>query len=267
MSFLFLLNTAGEQANGTSTLSLGTGTASGYDIEDMVNGARSTCYRSDASSGEIGVGYTFAADTDISHCVIAGADWLLTEYGLRIRGKERDSGGTWSNISGFDTNPITAGALIGAYAQDYVMAITQSVKRGVGISAQTKGVGSEAMQFSKLYFSNSFSFSHNPKWGFSVELIPTNSAGFKPLHAYMEYETERRWSLTWDWITLAELQAFNELPNILAHPFFLYDSAGDVFPWYLEHVVIESWTEAMLAPGYFQIEIVFRRLKHYGHSI
>lgn len=259
MAILLLPNTAGDSAASMTNAGAGVATASGYNNYDVIAGPRSKRWRSAAHNDWMRLGYVFAANTTVTHCVITRADWLLTQDTMRVRGIQRNSGGTWSAFSGFDLNPITSSNLLGLYSQDYVQAVAPSDLRGFGIECKTLGGGSEAAQVSKIFYSNAVEFASNPTasgWEYT-------EASFYPMWGYFPYYTEARSSLTWMALTDAEIAAFKAIPNLLAWPMYLYDEDADYWPWKLEHVVVEDYAITGNGLNRWKLDVSFRRLKHY----
>ena len=265
MALLFLPNTAGDRATAQDNTGSGA-TATGYDVKNLIAGPRqaSNGWRSTASSGASGVGYQIATDTDIDHIVIARADWLLTENTMRVKGRKRDSGGTWTDISGFDKNPIVAADLIGPKAQDLVIAVDVDTSlRGVGISADPVA-GTEAVQISKLYGAIAFTFdpltvpSREATW----EDLPPGTY-YEPLLGSRPYEVERRFTLTFEAVTMAQIENFKAIPQLFYWPFFLYDQNADLWKWKLEHVILEGFEVSVRTNLYYDLTINFLRLRHY----
>lgn len=235
--------------------------ATGYSLVDIVTGPRSTRYRSQASSGDRSAGYEFGSDVVISHVVVARADWMLTQNGSRVRARQRNSGGTWSVVSGIDLNPLSSANLVGPTSQDLVLAVSPSDHRGSSLFRS--GVsGSEALQVAKVFASSGLYFGLNPTPGFSWQDLPDNQFAF-PIRGNRVYEVERRFALNWLGITQANLNSFLALPMIDRWPLFLYDDAGDVFPWKLEHVIVENYTVNVIAADNINLEVSFARLKHW----
>ena len=265
MSLVLLPNNVGYAA---STLDLNAGSsASGYDINDLISGPRSTQWRSAATSGDVQPGYSFGSNTAATHIVIARADWLLTQNGTRIRPIQKNSGGTWSVVSGVDYNPLALANLIGPYNQDLAFAFTPTDLRGFGIRTD-RGSGTEAAQISKLYVSNAFSFGVEPHFLQSppvLELLQASSSPtlFTPQRSFEPYDVEASFTLVWEAVTLAKITEFKAIPALMRWPLFLYDDTGDVFAAKLEHVVVQDFTETSAGQGYRNITIMFLRLKHY----
>lgn len=259
MALLILPNTAGDSATSMTNAGAGVATASGYNNYDVIAGPRSSRWRSAAHSSNMRLGYVLGADTTVTHCVIARADWLLTQDTMRLRGLQRNSGGTWSAISGFDLNPITSSNLVGLYSQDYVQEVSPTDLRGFGIDCVTLGGGSEAAQVSKIFYSNAVELSANP----SASSWEQVESGYYPMWGYFPYHTEARMQLSWHALTAAEITAFKAIPNLLSWPLYLYDEDADYWPWKLEHVIVEDYSYSSIGIGRWKLDVIFRRLKHY----
>jgi len=216
------------------------------------------------TSGAIYPGYSFAADVACTHLVVARADWMVTQSGARVRAFQKSSGGSWSAISGADYPHLRAGDLIGPRSQDLVLDISGATNyRGFAVHFDSFLAGNaEAMMISKMYASVGFSFAMPPVFAQPWVDIPESDRWFRPQQTLYEYETEKQFKLGFP-ATRAEMTSFKALPMLLKWPLFLYDTAGDVFPWKLEHVVIEGWIETVIEDDRHFVEITLRRLKHY----
>lgn len=261
MSISILTNLAGFTASSIDACGLTAGTASGYSVNDFINGPRSTRHRTSSSSSEIGRGYVFAANTTCSYIYISRADWLITQNGTRVRPMTRNSGGTWAVLAGSDYNPIAASDLIGARSQDLVFAVTPVDLRGIGIS--TKPVsGSQGTQISKFWGCESFDMGVPPSLQLNWETVPEYEYT-TPLNGTMPYEIERRYSLTFENVTRAKATAFKALSHVFQWPILLYDPSQDLWSHKLEHVIIESYTETIAQSNVHTIALNVARLKQY----
>jgi hypothetical protein len=262
MSVYLLPNTIGDAA---ATCALEAGTTSYGELNDLIAGPRSTFWRSVAASSAIAPMFTLSSDVIATHMVVARADWMVTLAGARVRARQRSSGGVWSHIVGVDYNTLTAGSLLGPKSQDLVFAVSPTNYRGYGLEFDS--VGTEAMQISKFYPSVGFQFDGdlvlNPAPQWTAFPLTQSVNMFAPLKSYDAYEVEAQISLTWKNCSRANIRAFEALPQILNWPLFIYDDAGDVWNWKLEHVVIEGWAETFTAIDYSDITVTFQRLKLY----
>jgi hypothetical protein len=266
MAFWLLPNTVGNATTASGPRSGGGATATGYRDQDLISGPRSTIWRSTATAGAFNApAYTTDSDVIATHVVIARADWLLTQAGIYLTAAQRNSGGTWSAISGFSYTPFTSASLMGPKLQDFCTTISPTVYRGIGLDFDS--LGAEAMQISKMYFSTGFSFdgdldlSAPPSW---QPLPVTQSVNlFIPQLGFDPYEVEANLTLNWLNNSKASIAAFKALPQILNWPIFLYDDSGDVWNWKLEHVLVETWEEIATSKDFSDISITFKRLKHY----
>lgn len=259
MSFLFLCNHVGDRA--TALAATSTSTATGFDPYDVITGPRSTRWRSNPDTGSTTIlTYALGANFTADYCVIARADWLLTADGKKLNLVDRDSGGTGYNISP-SYNPLTSASLVGIRNQDLVTSLTATHLRGYGIRTQNNG-GNEASQISKLYFASSLDIG-NPQPGAQWEAVRYEDRMFTPQKGSLPLETEARISLTFRHLTASQVSDFRALPQILNWPFFIYDSAADVWPHKLEHVVMEDWQEVRQGVGVWALVVNVRRLKHY----
>ena len=227
MAFLWLTNSAGEIATAQDNCGRAR-YASGYNAAQVISGPRSTCWRATARAGDMGLGYQLAVDTDVDYIVVARADWALTKNGMRLRGTKRSSGGTWSYISGFDYNTLAAADLVGPREQDLVVTVDVGASlRGIGIIGAPSS-GTEALQVSKIYGAVSFELDVPPGLNVQWEDLPAQSYS-TCLQSSRPYEIERRYSLVFNSISTAKLQAFESLTAIRTAPLFLYDSDQAIF--------------------------------------
>lgn len=259
MAISFLFNTAGFAA---SSISVITGaTATGFQTKNIISGSRETMWRAQAA-GSAAIGYVYSSDVTISHIVVSRADLLLTKNQQRVLGQQRSSGGTWSNITGFDKNPLVAADLIGPKYQDLVVACTPTNLRGVGIASGAL-TGSEAMQISKLYGANAFSFSSAvPSLGIGVEtFLP--GAYQKTFHGSMEYEVEKQFSLSFVGVSVSEMEQLLQITNFFHWPLFIYDPNQEIWEWKLEHVIVGGMSVKPLNEDSLELELTFFRLRHY----
>lgn len=258
-----LPNTAGDQATSLSMPTVST--EGGYDSADIISGPRNYFWRSIASSAGQGIGYILPADLIVTHFVIARADWLVTQSGGNLRSTQRNSGGSLSYISGAAYTPLTAASLMGPKAQDLAYAVAPTVYRGYYIEFDS--AGTEAMQISKFYPSVGFNFGHNPDILANPERQEDQhgqaSTLFIPQRGYFPYETDGRITLSWHPVTRAVANEFLGLPQLLNWPIFLFDDAADLWPWKLEHVIVENIVETVLGQDEVQFTVTFQRLMQY----
>lgn len=261
-SIYLLTNTAGHSA---SSIGIGSGSvaaASGYSLNDLVSGPRSTLCRTAASTLYREAAYVFDSDVTTTHMVVARADWLLTQQGNRVRPIQRSSGGVWSVISGVDYNPLAASHLVGPRGQDLVFAISPAQLRGVGLNVDNGGGATEAMQLSKLYASSAFDFGVPPRFEAQAQPLPPNTFSTPPDRGF-PYDVEQRFTLVFELITVAKFAEFEALPQIRSWPLFLYDPAGNLWDTKLEHVIVEDWVKQNRDSGRCDLTVTFLRLRHY----
>lgn len=218
------------------------------------------------TSGAIYPGYSFSADVACTHLVVARADWMVTQSGARVRGFQKSSGGSWSAISGADYPHLRAGDLIGPRSQDLVLDISGATNyRGFAAHFDSFLAGNaEAMMISKMYACIAFDFGETPSPdGVQSVDIPDTGRFFTPQRGTFAYETEKSISFSLPPVSKTLAEQFKALPHLLKWPIFLYDTAGDIWPWKLEHVLIEGWQENILESGNHVFSFTFRRLKHY----
>jgi hypothetical protein len=256
-NLFFLFNESGRAAT-SIPVNVGV-TAPGYHAFDLLSGPRSAMWRS-ASAAVTEIGYAYGSDVGISYAVISRADLLVSAAGKQVIGRQRDSGGAWSDIPGFNLNPIMASQLVGPRSQDLVMPAVATSLRGVALRSAPYS-GSEASMFSKLYAGGAFAFSAppnlNPSWtDYPPETYVT------PLRGTMPYEVERSFSLAFFGVQQSEYVQFRRY-DWAYEPFFLYDSTGDIWKWKLEHVILTGLTATMNEVNTYTLQLDFYRLRHY----
>lgn len=248
--------------------------ATGYNLTDMITGPRSKKIRSAQGSGSsIGIFYPRyscdPASVPVNYAVIARADYLTRRTNgcqIYFTGYGATANGSYLEESVVSNATLSAG-LIGPKSQDYVFKYpAQRTRFGASVQSYTSTVtGVNVGQCGQIYFSTGFDFGASPdtkpepQW----DDVPDEDRLFTPLRGHFPYETEKKITLSWKNITTAKLTAFKALPHILNWPLFLYDEDADIWDWKLEHVLVESWAEQIAAPGYWDIDITFRRLAHY----
>lgn len=258
MALLFLFNYSG---NAASTYTLGSGTtATGYNLYNSISGNRSLMERTTKSASEVIRQYVYSAVVSVDYVVISRADLLLTANTTRLRLKDRTAGGTWAYISGIDYNPLTSASLIGIKSQDLVIAVTPAEFYGIALSTLPAS-GSEASQISKFYASDSVSLGV-AQVGFETEELDFGVYA-TPIQGTLPYEVEKRFTLDFIGLTQAEIISFYAYPMLMTQPFFLYDSAGDIWTHKLEHVLLEDIEETFLEKDVYNLKLSFARLRHY----
>ena len=260
MSLKILCNHAGASA---SSFSLVSGTTSSGNLTDLINGQRGTMWRSVAASSAVSPGYLFDSDLHCTHLVAARADKMVTKAGAQIRAMQRNSGGTWSAISGTTIASLAAGNLTGYSSQDLVISLASAADFR-GLALEFDSAGTEAMMFSKLCGAVAFDFGVDiDLTGVTFSDIPESGRMFTPPRGSWEYETEKQIVMTVSAVSMAIAEQFKALPQLLHWPFFLYDENADLIPWKLEHVLMEGWSEQIREAGIHDFKLSMRRLKHY----
>jgi len=232
------------------------------DYRNLIAGPRSTFFSMPASTTDQGMGYAHQGTNNTpTHIVVARADKLLTSTGMRLRGAQRASGGTWT-VLGPDLAPITSSDLTGIRGQDYVVAVSPSSLQGVGIIVNPHPSGTASGQISKLFGATSFTFGNEPTAGATFDSLPIGTYS-QPLRCIEPYEVEQRFSLVWPLIDASYVTSFLALPQIFRWPIFLYDDTQSIFQWKLEHVIIEGYKVLVHEKDRVSIEVTFARLRHY----
>lgn len=251
--FLFLPNTIGSVADTCDSSST---TETNYDKNDCISGPRSAMHLVQAGTSH-SIGYTIASQT-ISHAVLIRADLFKNSlYGTSVAVQKESSG--WSTLN---TTNVGDMDLIGPYSQDWVKAVSQTAD---GFRLLFSSSSSQAHKYAKVYFSNSVDLGNEPesdpapKW----EDIRANDRYYTPLGGYFPYETEKRITLTWRNVDKNTLQTFLNIPRLLEWPLVLYDANGYIWPWKLEHVLLEDYQARFKRPDKIDLEVRCRRLKHY----
>lgn len=266
-----ITNSIGATATSMTAAGSGIADASGYSMENVVSGPRSTMYRSAATTSPIRVAYNYSAAMDADHMVIARADKLLTAGTMKLTGKAKNSGGTWiDNPGAAIKDPIAVGDLVGppvgtkTTGQDFVydFGSTQSYY-GFGIQAQTKGGTAEALMVSKVYFGMGIDLG-DPEAGAQWENVGAKDRFLVPPRGSFQYETEKQITLVWKFLSKSTVNSFlYSTANVLNWPVFLYDPNQYLWAWKLEHVLVAGWQLTLMGPDLYQLAIGFRRLKHY----
>lgn len=234
----------------------------GFSPNDAASGSRSKFWRSILTLGPKGLGYTFPSNQTPDHCVIARADKLLTLGTYRVTGIY--SGG-YTTISGFDINPLTSANLVGPRAQDLCVAFTPSATTIWAVKFTQVGSDPEAAMISKLYFGVGFAFGKDiqPKASQIQPLPRAEKILAFPQEGDLPFEIEQRMSMVWEDVTSAKIDEFLALPQVLKWPFFIYDPNTYLFPWKLEHVILESYRMAHKNINRWDLQLNLGRLKHY----
>lgn len=266
-----LVNTAGAYAK--DLVQSGTSTATGYSQTDLISGPRSKYFRSSSATGGT-LGYICdPSSVACTHLVIARADWLLTlnagpNYGTEIQAY-RYAGYDATSASSVTSAIILDEStdLIGYNYQDYVTSWNSASGYGWAINqyGNPSTATTHVFQCSKLYFSNAYDFGVNPRHqGINWEYFDQGRLNmFRTLEGTFDYACEARITIQFPEIESTYIDQFLALPEIYRWPFFLYDSAGDVIPWKIEHVILERIEQQILADDVWQVSLSFLRLKHY----
>lgn len=262
MAFYLLYNYSGDISTQIAAIYAGT-SASGYDINDVIAGPRSTHHRLQSSVSEVGIGYWHLFETTLNYLVVCRADWMLTQNGTRVRVGQKSLVGGWSNAAGIDYNPLARADLIGPRQQDLVIDIDAITNTGGIALSSTPVSGGQSLQVSKIYGAKAYEFStYLPIISSVSEMLPLNSYA-TPLHGMIPYEIEKRFSLTWPMLPMSEVTAFKTLTSVFNWPIFLYDPDTTMWDWKLEHVIVESYQEDILEKGNHTLTVNFARLRHY----
>jgi hypothetical protein len=251
MALLLLANTIGAITTGVTN----SGTIStGYEAEDALSGPRSRLVRAEAATSHH-INYA-CPSTAVTHCVLSGADLfknsedpsqILVQYG---GGPTTDS-----------TTAAGSMSLVGPESQDWVQTIAQT---STNFRLRFEHNTSKATMYGKVYFANSFDFGTAPQL---IQMVEEEEI-VKPLRGYQDYATEKRFRFRWENITRGKMESFRGRGSTEGIPYFwplfLYDENQDIFDHQLEHVIIsDPFTEVRNIGGLYDIEVEFRRLKHY----
>jgi hypothetical protein len=260
VSLVFLTNYAGQVGSGMSAAGFA-GTDTGFDAQDVISGPRSTLWKSAAATTERAVAYEFTSPVTCDYFVVARADKLLTKNTSRVRLLQKSAVGAWTYVSGVDYFPLLASHLVGIRSQDLVFAASPSQFYGYALESDQLGATAESMLVSKFYGCSSFSFDRPLKQDPSFEDVGPKDLA-TPLRATGPYAVEKRLRMTFENVSAASLAAFKALPRLRSWPLFIYDSTGVIWPWRLEHVLVDGWDEAYVAPNQFTLSLSFLRLRH-----
>lgn len=267
MAFWLLPNTIGNAATGVELISPTVTDPNDLNSDklNLIAGPRNTYWKSTTDSSAVAIGFQIASDLVATHIVVARADWMVTLAGARLRICNRSSVPAWSNLSSPDINPFATANLMGPTLQDYCVAITPTQNRGYGVTFDSSGA--ESFKMSKMYASVGFSFSGDiqldslPEW---KPMPRTQSVNlFIPQQGNEPYEVEADISITWRNNTPASIATFEALPQLRNWPLFIFDDAGDLWSWKLEHVLVDTWQKTLVGQDLWDITVSFKRLKHY----
>jgi len=269
MGVVILSNTVGAKADDCDILRDTTGqhpAPSWVDPHDMLSGPRSTRVRT-GTIPDTRVERLRMEDstetTAVDYMVVIRADWLgEAENAIRVY-KNWYTSPSYSGYNFDNYIVITNETLIGPYAQDYVVSYDSAPVTGYGFAIELyrDDTGDRVYQVSKLFFSSALTLGTEPKIGEAGwERVDVE---FTPLEGSFAYACERRFTLTWEWVTKTKLEAFLALPQLTNWPLVLYDSGGDVIPWKLEHCLVENFQYQLMAKGYYKLTAAFLRLRHY----
>jgi len=272
-----LWNTVGAVAT-TNTVTGGT-VISSHNAEYLFYGDRSKVTRTDSQAGDVSFGYEVSSGSfSWDHMVVTNADRTANNKTTSAIKVEQDVGAGYVTVSGSTVAPFQNSDLVGidlwgiGHGQDYVFtpASEQTGVEGVRfVTYKNSGGDDMAREVGKVFFCDSFDFGTEPlidpepEW----EDIPESDKIFKPRQGYVSYPTTKRTTLTWKHLSSATVTSFLAIDNLLAWPLFLYDSSQYLFQHKLEHVIIERISEKCepnaIANQNIELEITFRRLKHY----
>jgi hypothetical protein len=264
MAFWILPNTAGAVA--TSIDVDGSATTSGYDVHDLISGPRSRMWRCDPFGSVVRVYYNLPAAMQMTHCVIARADLMMTEGGTQIDVAYGSGSGT--NIDGIGP-PISAVELVGIkvdgkpHGQDAAFEFSNPVTSDVFQVAIGHDSGTQAGMLAKVYFSAGLLLGDGPQPGPTWSVRRDGEPQIvKPLLGYEEYAVTDAIAFRWAHLRWEEIEAFEASP--LNWACFLFDTEGDIFAHRLEHVILTSYGWSRVGDESFTLETVWQRLAHYG---
>ena len=264
MTVQLLINNVGDTA---TTFNCNRGTTAGYDDTDLIAGPRSTMWRSNTVANTIDIEWrssTYPAGANnmtASHVVIVRADILTRgrywDTHVDVRYNDQSSGVLVALLN----SAVTTSSCIGITSQDYVQnwnAVAGNMWR-VSFQATTS---TGLYQTSKICFCNAFDFGLNPALDQAITWQEIDEF-FIPNLGTISYKVESRLQMTFKKVTRAKITAFKALAQLHNWPFFIYDSAAEVLPWKIEHVILEGYEETMRMPDQHDITLTFLRLKHY----
>lgn len=238
--------------------------ADGYDLKTIANARRCEAVKTEASASDIRVAYTLGANQTYAYAIITNAKAMVTAAGARVAIVSGTGGGTFTDIEVF--SPLVAGDLVGITGQDLVVAITpdSGYLRRYGVTFNS--LGTEALKLSTMAFAlDAGVFAQAPDFGsLEVSEFGGDYQSYTTPRLGLTYDTEALISLTWSNVSTAEVSALFARPYIYDWPCFLYDAAGNLFSHKLEHVLIERISTTFLAADSNQVNILFRRLRHYA---
>lgn len=255
MAVWLLTNTVGAVATALNN-PLSLALDSGYDRMNVISGPRSQMVRYLASSS-YSVTYS-CPSTQITHCVVSRMDLFkntLDAQDVKLQ----------YNGPSYATDSTTLAGdldLVGPTGQDWVQSFAQtSTQFRVLFSSSASN---RELMVGKVYLSNGFKFNdEGPALGPTLGRRPGERPDYvQPIYGYEPYAVENDFSLSWQGVTRAKVEAFQALP--LNWPFWIYDDAGDIFEHKAEHVVLaDPFEYQRVGSDYFNITLRFRRLAHY----
>lgn len=248
-----------------------------FDLDVIANGPRSSLVKlNESGRSEQRVGYFSSSQTyAIDFAAIIRADLLLTKGGMQVRFSRTNSAAIDASTTDIGTtlNTIDNGDLIGidkfgkGYGQDHVQEFASTGNRsGFMVKTLDDSANDESAMFSKLIMGQAFDFGTDKNPAASGSLftdVPVGAGLAQPLHGDEPYQIEKRFQLTWNQVTSAKVEAFLALPKITEWPFLVYDADAEVFPWKLEHVILENYSATLRAPDVWTIVLNLARLRHY----
>lgn len=252
MGLKILTNTLGEYANAiSSSLSL----RAECDVYDVIGGHRSRQIESSIKGTQFNIDFTLPGSNSFDHLVVTGIDTFtdsLNPSSLDIR-----YGATFSTLS--LSTAVGSIELMGHKLQDTVIAHSRTSDK---FRIALKNISqSSYFRVGKIYLCQALDIG-DPSQEAQLENLPLSDDNkFTPIKGRDMFKCETGYSLAWEGLTYAQIQAWNALP--LHQPMFLYDSSGDLFPHKSEHVIVESYTETREHLCDFRLDVRFKRLKHY----
>lgn len=181
--------------------------------ENITGGPRSLAWSSSDASARRLVYVNKSGGLACSHIVLARAD-VHDAKDVTIR--------SWTNYASTSTAEYNtasfAETLVGPREQDWVYALPLSSKQAIGITFNSTDYIKHVYKF---YVSNGITLNYTTASEFRVLPFPT-----RHVHRRQMCLVDTEWQFTAEEMTRAEVDAFEAIPNLLAEPMFLYDSAG-----------------------------------------
>ena len=268
---LLLANLSNNISNGVQDIGTGVAATGPLDETDAASGPRSEIVKWSPAADTAGAGLHFTYDTDeweVDYLIVCRCDWMLTEANVQYKITQESSAGSITDHTTWTT--FSSPTLYGPRDQDFVLSITTTSgqRYGNGVAFRNSGGSAATYYTSDVVFAKAYDIGEpNKQPAPTFNYLPPDDQDFIPYEGYFSYATEKQITLSWPILNRAEVTTFETFLFVarpLRVPCFLWDSTADLFPHYLEHVLIERYQLQQLPTGdHYSLNVTFRRLKHY----